>query len=767
MRRLNPALVLPALAGLALALSALSANLGGPAVAQTPSPRPGGNVPIQQENKKPGSRGWQSAELSRGRGGKVDEEEGHGARAHPNGGHGTLAPTNQAQPQVAGANSGGGAAGAAPNAAPVWTDSVIRGYADQASINHGGPITFMVSTAQPSYDLEVYRMGWYGGAGSRLITTVHGLAGQNQPVPTPDPTTGLIDANWQPSYTLQTDASWTSGVYLAKLIAASGDVGYIVFVVRADEQQADIVYQLPVNTYSAYNNWGGKSLYDFNSTNSQPAYKVSFDRPYADWDGAGDLFDGDYNWIRWLEKQGYNITYISSVDVQTNPGLLSGRKVFLSPWHDEYWSKPMRDAVTAARDRGMSLAFFDANAVYWQVRFENSPATGAANRVFTCYKDASLDPMATTNPPLTTVQWRQAPVNQPENALLGAMYESYWSYGKSFPWVVQNSSSWVYAGTGLNDGDSIAGLVGYEYDRVWNNGFTPAGEVVLSNSPVTDLNNVASHQNGTAYTAPSGAIVFDAGTVYWSWKLDDNDYQSHGADVRVQTMTANILNKMTGSAPPTPTPTPAGTLTVYGDALASGWVNWSWSSTVNFAATGAVYAGSDAISWSTKAAWGGLYLHSGTAVDASNYTTLSFAAQATAAAQHYSLVLETTGDQQIGSPVLLTSVGGDPVAGAWTYYQIPLAALGAANAQVGGIVIQDESGKVEPVLYVDEIGFGSGSGGGTPTPTPTPTRTPTPTPTKTPTPTPTKPPTSTPTPPPLSGLTVYGDALAGGWVNWS
>jgi len=426
----------------------------------------------------------------------------------------------------------------------IWADTRIRGYADSTSINHGEAIGLYVSTAQARYDLAVYRIGWYGGTGARLLLTVHGLPGQNQPVPAPQAGSGLIAANWKLSYTLQTATDWVSGAYLVKLVASDGSTGYIFFVLRDDTSTADILYQIPVTTYQAYNNWGGKSLYDYNSAGGR-AYKVSFDRPYAAYNGAGYFFLGDYNMIRWLESQGYNLSYATSIETQTNPGLLKNHKIFLTDYHDEYWSKEMRDNITAALKAGKNLAFFGANNIYWQIRFESS-VLGQPDRVIVCYKDANLDPIHATAPTLTTVHWRDPIVNQPENALLGVMYESLFKFGTSYPWVVTNANHWMYSGTGLQNGDAIPGLIGYEYDKVWNNGLTPKGLVVLSNSPVVDEYNNASYTNSSLYTAPSGGMVFTAGTMYWSWKLDDNDYLSQVADPRVQQMTANILNRMTG-----------------------------------------------------------------------------------------------------------------------------------------------------------------------------------------------------------------------------
>ncbi len=447
----------------------------------------------------------------------------------------------------------------------VWTDTSVRGYAGATSINHGDSINLYVGTTLPSYSIQIFRMGWYGGTGSTLVQTISNLTGQNQPIPAADPNTGLLQLNWNVSYTLQTTTSWVTGVYLAELIGSDGSTQYVPFVIRDDSSTADILYVLPVNTYQAYNDWGGKSLYEFNSTNSTRAYQVSFDRPYAGDDGGGGFFTGDYNMIRFLEKNSYNIAYTTSVDLQANPNLLSGHKVFLSNYHDEYWSMTMRTNLQNALSQGKNAAFFDADSIYWQIRFDNS-SSGVANRVITCYKDVTLDPMSQTNPSLTTTLFRNAPVNMPENALLGEMYGSMFNWGVTFPWVVTNVNHWIYNGTGLHNGDSIPGVVGYEFEQITNNGSTPSGLVTLSSSPVTDYYGNNMTANGTIYTTSAGSLVFDAGTVYWEWKLDDNTINAYGADPRIQQMTINVLNAMINGVPtptptqtPTPTPTPSPT----------------------------------------------------------------------------------------------------------------------------------------------------------------------------------------------------------------
>ena len=660
--------------------------------------------PVRAENSQAGSEEWKSPELTRGRSVAGAEPVKHPANASAagllTGTESAIAATADPDPAF-GTPKPGAPAAAAPI---VWTDTVIRGYADQVSVNHGEAITFFVSTAQPTYRIEVYRMGWYRGAGARLMATSPTLTGNNQPVPSPDPDTGLIEANWQPSSTFNTSAAWTSGAYLGKLIAADGSVGYLTFVVRDDASTAGIVYQLPVTTYQAYNNWGGKSLYDFSSTGDLPAVKVSFDRPYSAWSGAGSFFDGDYNMIRWLESQGYDVTYTTSLDLHRSAAPVTGHKVFLSPWHDEYWSKPMRDNVTAARDRGMHLAWFGANNVYWQIRME--PATsGAADRVITCYKDPIADPVAATTPALTTTTWRDPPVSKPENQLLGVMYQSNFQYGTSFPWVVASPTNWVYTGTGVRAGTQIAGLVGYEFDKTFANGVSPAGLTKLSASPVTDGAGVKGTQNAGVYTAPSGAIVFSAGTIYWSWKIDDNEYQHHGADSRVQRMTANILNKMLSTVP-VPPPTPVPSIPIYTDALAAGWSDASWNATITYAATTPVYAGTKSTAFVVTAAWGGFYIRSATPLSTTGHSGLTFAARSTAATQRYSVAVYGAAGEQLGRAVILTNYGGDPVSTGWTIYNVPFDAdnLNVAGQAISGILIQDYSGGPQQAVYIDQLG---------------------------------------------------------------
>ena len=495
----------------------------------------------------------------------------------------------------------------------VGTDTVgqIKGYASAASINKGENITFYVSTnPAQTYTIDVYRVGWYQGLGGRLMQHIGPLNGVTQPTCPMDATTGMIECRWAPAYTLATQTSWTSGIYLCILTNAQGYQNYIIFVVRDDSRIAALLYQSPVATNQAYNDYPddgktGKSLYDFNSygavlaaTGYKSAAKVSFDRPYQD-TGIDEGFRSDYgevNFIRWMEASGYDVSYTTDVDTHANGSILLNYKGILSMGHDEYWSKPMYDAVNAARDAGVNLGFFGADAVSWQIRFESS-STGVPNRVIVCYRDVNLDPI--TDLTLKTINWRDPVLNRPEQVLMGIQYNDNSSPPQNgqgfFPsYVVTNSGDWVYAGTGLTDGTAVKGLVGYEADR-YDNTYPSPNAVsgtyfLLSHSPWGT--GQYQYSNSSVYQAPSGAWVFSTGTMNWNWALDLYGHGYNLVDPRIQQTTANILNRFVSSSgaqtlPTVISVTPVSGTTTGGTAITISGTNFVAGATVSLGSSAA------------------------------------------------------------------------------------------------------------------------------------------------------------------------------------
>ncbi|MFN0145376.1 MAG: Ig-like domain-containing protein [Dehalococcoidia bacterium] len=451
-------------------------------------------------------------------------------------------------------------------------DASIQGYATNISVNRGTTVSFKISTTASAYVIDIYRLGYYGGMGARKVATVNPSASlpQSQPSCLSNAATGLVDCgNWAVSASWAVPANATSGVYIARPRRAdNGGASHIVFIVRDDASTSDIVFQTADTSWQAYNSYGGNSFYS--GSPAGRAYKLSYNRPFntrivdngQDW-----LFNAEYPMIRWLERNGYNVSYITGVDADRAGALIANHKLFLSVGHDEYWSNAQRLNVEAARNAGTSLAFLSGNEVYWKVRWENSiDASGTAYRTLVCYKEthanAKIDPDAAW-----TGTWRDPRFSppsdggRPENALTGTLFTVNDGATTSIVVPEADGKMRIWRNTTvatLAPGQSATfphGTLGYEWDEDIDNGFRPAGLVRMSqttvpNAPVL-VDYGSTFGSGTAvhrltlYRHASGALVFGAGTVQWAWGLDaTHDRGSAAADSRMQQATVNMFADM-------------------------------------------------------------------------------------------------------------------------------------------------------------------------------------------------------------------------------
>lgn len=448
-------------------------------------------------------------------------------------------------------------------------DPTIQGFATNISVNAGQQIDFKIKTDASAYSIKIYRLGYYGGDGAREVATVNPSVSlpQQQPACVSDTSTDLYDCGtWGVSASWQVPSSAVSGIYIARPVRSdTGGDSHIVFVVRNDGNTSNVLFQTSDSTWQAYNLYGGADFYS-GGTNRTQAVKVSYNRPFATRGGieARDwLFSNEYPMLRFLEQNGYDVSYVSGLDVSTDPALLPKHKVFLSVGHDEYWSKQQRANVTAARDAGVNLAFFSGNEVYWKTRWEPSQdGSNTANRTLVTYKDTWAN--APVDPVESTPTWRDPRFGDlgfgPENSLTGTMFQSNnvdlaltvsSDEGKYRLW--RNTSL-----TSLSSGTSVAlaaHTVGYEADEDVDNGYRPAGLVNLSTTTgatpeyLRDYGNTVTPgtttHHVTLYRAASGALVFSAGTVQWSWGLDTvRDGTQQAADPRIRQATANVLADM-------------------------------------------------------------------------------------------------------------------------------------------------------------------------------------------------------------------------------
>ena len=484
-------------------------------------------------------------------------------------------------------------------------DGSIQGFATDMSVNKGEVVTFKVDTAASQYRLDLYRLGYYGGAGARKVATVAPSARlpQAQPSCLSDAATGLIDCgNWAPSASWAVPADAVSGVYVAKLVRSdTGGSSHVVFVVRDDTGGSALLFQTADTTWQAYNAYGGNSLYT-----GQPAgraYKVSYNRPFLtrgccseDW-----LFNAEYPMIRWLEANGYDISYTTGVDSDRRGAEIVEHKVFLSVGHDEYWSGPQRANVEAARAAGVHLGFFSGNEVFWKTRWEPSiDGAATSHRTLVSYKEtrdnADIDP-----DDAWTGTWRDprfsppADGGRPENALTGQLFTVNDPGTVAIRVPADDGKMRLWRDTSvatLAEGQTATlaeGTLGYEWDEDVDNAVRPAGIVRLSTStysmPSKLLDYGSTYGPGTAthhltlYRHPSGALVFGAGTIQWPWGLDAKHDRGNGApDPRMQQATVNLLADM--GTQPTTLQTGLVPATASTDTVAA-------SSTITFPAPGA------------------------------------------------------------------------------------------------------------------------------------------------------------------------------------
>lgn len=293
------------------------------------------------------------------------------------------------------------------------TDSTIAGYTDNCSYAPGDTVNFKVNSSGATFRVEIYRLGFYGYelfAGRNVLGNQAGyITGTptTQSAPSVDSTLGSTSCSWT------TNATWTipsdaqSGVYyyLLRRTDTGGHISSGHFVVRATSMVGKMVVIIPDQTHQAYNRWGaitdvgttatGSSLYAAGSDGAtwvfqHRAYAVSFDRPYSvqsDRD-VTYLFDSTMSFIAFAEAQGYEMCYVSDIDLHRNDTtFLVGARMVVVAGHQEYWTKNTYDSMLAViNNYGINVFDLSSNTALWRTRF----ASGDTNfRTLICYKDSA------------------------------------------------------------------------------------------------------------------------------------------------------------------------------------------------------------------------------------------------------------------------------------------------------------------------------------------------------------------------------------------
>jgi hypothetical protein len=430
----------------------------------------------------------------------------------------------------------------------------IEGYCSHTSARAGETVTFHASTNPPSsFRMDIYRLGYYGGSGGRLVARLGPFEGTVQPDPPVGPRR-LRDCTWEPCASLEIPRDWPSGVYVGKLTAeGEGIQSYVIFIVR-DRRRADFIFQCSDTTWQAYNRW--PSAYALYDDGTNPWYwgngvAVSFNRPYGKYCqildaplsiGSGEFFLWEFPLAYWMEREGRDVTYISNLDTHGDPrGLLRG-KGFLSVGHDEYYTIEMFRNLRKAIAEGLNVAFLSGNTccgrIELQPDFRGRPRT--YERV-DFYGPASKKPIK---------GMESLPHESPSSGdLVGARNLEPFVGGAD--WICAKPHHWLFAGTGMKEAEGIPGLVGWEWHG--DPSRIPGLEVVA-----TGPTQVApGRPNGgvyaaTIYPGPRGNFVFNASTCWWADGLSEppgyvrpSVYTTPlGPDRRAQRITANALDRI-------------------------------------------------------------------------------------------------------------------------------------------------------------------------------------------------------------------------------
>ncbi|HPA18402.1 MAG TPA: hypothetical protein PLU30_11700 [Verrucomicrobiae bacterium] len=448
----------------------------------------------------------------------------------------------------------------------------IEGYCSRQSVLAGESIGIMVSTDPPSkFRIEIFRTGYYGGRGARLMRALGPFQGAVQPIP-PVGEKRLRECRWEASATLKIPDDWPSGVYLGRLTTIPGAAdqpywqSYVIFIVR-DTRRADVLFQCSDNTWQAYNKWPDNySLYTDPRGAHARDVAVSFDRPYGRMPqytgivndplsvGSGEFLCFEQPLAYFLEEHGYDVTYCSNSDC-LDASQITRCKTFISVGHDEYWDVPQYNATKAAIESGVNVLWLSGNSVFAVSQFSDS-SDGRRDRIITRvghFAGLSDEEYAQAEKTMTK-DWRRA--GPDESLIMGARTVMPANGGGD--WACAKPENWIFEGTGMKRGDAIPGLVGWEHHGAPAK--LPGLEVVAEGTAwsggVTPVRWTA-----TIFPGPKGNFVFNAATIFWCQGLSmppghtlpwSHWSRPHGPDRRVQQITRNLLRRAVGDGAESP-----------------------------------------------------------------------------------------------------------------------------------------------------------------------------------------------------------------------
>lgn len=456
----------------------------------------------------------------------------------------------------------------------------IEGFADHVYAAAGQQVKLYVSSRAPTFHVEAYRVGYYGGVGGRLVWRSAQVSGHVQPPCPRAPGTNMIACDdWTPSLTVPITDAFVQGDYLFKLVGAGQQQNYVPMTVWDPDSHGTYLFKNDVFTWQAWNPYGGYDYYVGQGPCPRNVYPlctrarvVSYDRPYGDGEGTGDFMGLELPLVRLMEQDGLDVSYATDLTVAEHPEIAAEHRVLLSLGHDECWSLPERQSVTTAEQRGLNLAFFGASAVLRHVRSQASPL--GQDRQLVDYRDATADPMNGKGNPreVTGNTWSAPPASWPESPFVGESYNGFLEPTIQADMTVTDAGAWLFTGTGLRDGSVLANVIGSDVDSLEPREGHPADVQILAHSALPANKAQAGTRAGplfysdmTYYSDPtSGAGVWDSGTNNWIPALDPTGGETQTTAAVVRAITENLFHLLGQGPAGKVDPSVGNMATVYG-----------------------------------------------------------------------------------------------------------------------------------------------------------------------------------------------------------
>ncbi|MFG6495396.1 cell wall-binding repeat-containing protein [Fictibacillus sp. UD] len=407
---------------------------------------------------------------------------------------------------------------------PVENTHTLEGYSDKISYFPGETVQLKVHAPNNRYSVSFFR---HGEEINSYFQTGY-MTGNSQRYFTDSYRAGAF---WKTSYSYKLPTNWPTGMYSAKLSDGTNEFHVTFIIKEKTPQRDDIAVLASTNTWEAYNNWGGKSLYSYSYVNGTRKYNevVSSNRPNP---GAiptgneGHLANGERHILSWLEKNNHPYSMITEFDLHNYPSLLNSYKTLIISTHSEYWSTSMYKGLENFLKRGGNVLYLSGNGIYWKVALKGNQIEvkkDGGNHSFTSEKGGNL-----------------YKIGMPETALVGVGYRST-GFSIPAPYKVINNSHWIFSNTGIKKGELIGrtglnkvngsngGASGWETDQV--DRYTPKNYVLLAKG----TNTSGAGADMIYYDHPGGGGVFSTGSITFGGSL--------AVDSQLTKMVNNVLKR--------------------------------------------------------------------------------------------------------------------------------------------------------------------------------------------------------------------------------